>query len=323
MPDKFIYIKRAKPFIHEGLNTAAMRDIMASTKKGVGAFFKERDSVLSGTGLDDTEVNLLLPAVIGLAADKEGFLSKVETHYQNINTLVPYGDGGKMLNIGLKKDNNAPISKENMPIKLGDYIAYRHAYGRKAKGELEEIKGHPRVARTPEEAQGNSLIQFYFEDPELVLRGKIDKQNVDDQALATYLQVKSNPKKVNMVITLMSNRIKAQPGKAVFDPFGITDGEKLIHLKELAEKYPAEFNKFATDTTIAKKYFVNVLLLKQIIQRNGDVIVDGTTRRPLGKTLGEVVRYLDNPENLAIMNDYKVAAERIGVKLLEEELETK
>ena len=311
MPSKKVFLKRGKPFIHEGMNNPQTAELLAFTKRGLGSYFKSKTSKLSGHGLTDQEVAVLLPSIISIPADNNEFLKNVELYYRNINTIVPYGTVGRELEIGLKEDNSIPISAKNFPIAVEDYIRYRHAIGSPALG----ITGHPFCARSPEEAEGNSLVQYYVEDPEKVQNKELEELRIIDMAETAYHQVKDNTEKINMVVSLMAVDVRVSIGKPMFDAIKATNNDKLLALKQLSSHNPSErgslnkiirFTQNCNDPNITRKYNINKMLSKGILVRVGESILDKETSQTLGKTIAEVVNKVFDPQNVDLKNRLKI-----------------
>ncbi len=189
IPSKKINIKRTKAFTHESINSEAMQQQLSYTKRGLGGYFASKNSTMSGSGLTREEQVLLLPLILGIPVNDMSFWKLVDKYYTEINTTIPFGGVGLELEIALVKEQKLPISidpktglaqrtkegslmlktvvtAENMPISIDDYVKYRHALA------------HPHCGATPQEAHGNSLVQYYIEDPEAVTKSKVDQLEI-------------------------------------------------------------------------------------------------------------------------------------------------
>jgi hypothetical protein len=315
MASKKIVIKRARPFIHESINSEAMQQQLAYTRRGIGSYFASKNSTRSGSGLTVEEESLLLPLILGIPVNDMEFRKKVDLYYTNINTLVPFGAAGLELEVGQEKewinpltinDKGLPkrssegslvikacVTADNMPINVDDYIKYRHG-----------IK-HPDTGATPQEAEGNKLMQYYVEDPDAVNKGKVDQLAIDDQALVDYAQIKLDKDKTKMIVTVMRTYIKAVSGKPKLDPERATPEELAIALKELALSQPERFHQFATDANIKKRYFIDSLLSAGILNRVGNNFLDAESNVSLGTSVQEVALKLYDGKNTAQFNLYK------------------
>lgn len=245
----------------------------------VGSYFEGRGSKRIASGLTIQEEQILLPAVVGLAADDRDFYKKRDDYYRNMFTKVPH-KGGIELEIGLT-DPTKPLSKDNLPINLSDYIRYRHA-----------IK-HPWVARSAEAAKGNQLVRFYVFD-EVSETANTETFNEDkDMAVAHYLSIKEDAKKVDMMLTLLG-----------VDPRTIT-GQTEIHTKQarkqrlrtLVDAKPAEIVKLASDKNFDIKFkiaqMINVGVLKVVGTRH--LIVE--TGDAIGNNYEEAVEFFKDEKN--------------------------
>lgn len=316
---KIVYVKRAQAFIHENINSPQMQENLRYSKRSIGACFKSKASKLCRTGLSDSEVEILLPVVLGKPANHIEFAKDVDIWYANISTSVPFS--GKTLEIGLRKSNEEPVAKDNMPINVEEYLAYRHIVGGTVMENdvVLEIPPHPQCARTPEEALGDSTVKYYIEDPLKEVEKEYDILKIKDDAADAYRQAKGDMKKVKMIVNLMIGKVNVKNVKRLnFDANKALDKENLLIFKELSEKEPKGFAALCNDQNIARKYFVNELISKNILNRNGTIIVDAETRTPLGASLLEVANKLHDAANIAMLNNYKIALERkSGLKMEE------
>lgn len=162
---------------------------MARSKKYIGSYFESSTSRIIGSGLSIEEQKLLLPDILGYHPDEREYKKKVIEFFQDMATEVPFGKG-KELEIGLTSDNEKPLSSDNLPISVMDFIRWRHA----AK--------HPRVAPTQEDAFGNMLIEFYVYDPKAMNESRNKETILRDNANAKYLSIKNKPEIVEALLVL-------------------------------------------------------------------------------------------------------------------------
>ena len=282
MSDKFIYVKRSSPFVHDQINSEEMQQQLAETSKSIGSYFANKDSAELGSGLTPTEKQLLICAQLGISVDLN-FHAKVQTFYTDIYTKIPGGKVGLKLNIGLE-DNAKPLSATNMPVKLIDYIKYRH------------IIGYPNTALSPEAAKGNSIIEYYIEDPTKVLEISYKNNEIKDKAMSEYLRIKDDVKKANMVLHLMKGYIKKVAGMPPVNINNLGVQDKILQLKDLSIMRPEKFYEVATDEHLSRKFFVEELLDASILTRIGTSIVDvEDSNTVLGQTVEETLMYISRP----------------------------
>src|SRR6187551_879291 len=123
-------------------------------KVSVDSYFEKKDSRRVATGLSFEEEELLLPSFVDASPQEREFRKNVSAFYTDISTKIPY-PGGITLEIGLSSNNDKPVSKDNMPLDTMDFIRWRHA------------KGHPFMAASKEEAEGNQMKNIISSIPPL------------------------------------------------------------------------------------------------------------------------------------------------------------
>lgn len=293
MPDKFVYLKRAVPMVHDQISSEAMREQLASTHRSIGAYYPIKGSQRLGSGLTTQEEKLLLSEYLGIDKNDPKLSETIKTFYSDITTKVPGEAKGLELNIGLE-DNAKPFGPDNMPVKLHDYIVYRHALG------------YPNTAPTASSAKGNPLVEYYIEDPDLVLKDKTQEADVRDDAYAEYLKVKKDNDKVNMLLTVLKPYIKKERGVPPINVYELENEKflqkKLLLLQELAKMRPERFYAAATDPMLKKRYLVEKLISTDIIVRKGNSFVDTTdSDNVLGTTNDEVVTVVFDAKNAALL----------------------
>lgn len=290
---KKIYIKRTKPFIHEHMNSEVMDEQMSYTKRSIGSYYESKTSTNSGSGLNPTEKKLLLPLILGVDIGPD-FFKKVNDFYIEIDTKIPYGKKGLELEIGLQDDTKS-LSMENLPLNIEEYIRYRHALG------------HPNVAASPEQAEGVplNLIWFFVEDPTLVVKRKINAIDLLDRAMVDYQQIKSDPQKVKMIVTIMKNMIKKRAGFPVPNVDTMSADDQLLALRELATEQAERFHQYANDQNLKKAYFIDRLLTASILSKIGNAIVDNDSNEKLGDSIKEVITNLWDGKNSSKLTGYK------------------
>lgn len=287
MNDKIIYVKRSVPFVHDQINSEAMQEQLASTHRSIGSYFTA--SGRTGTGLNHEEEKFLMAHHFGMDENDPKLRETTEKYFEDIATKIPGGKKGLELNIGLKVDNNKPVARDNMPIKLFDYIRYRH------------ILGYHKTAPSPELAAGNPLIEYYIEDPLKVLESESKQLEVRDQAMQEYLKVKDDNDRVNMILSLMKQFMRKQQGVPPVNLGQLKEAkhlkEKQLLLRELVNMRPERFYQVTTDPNIKKRYFVDELITTGLLKRVGNAIVDTTdSNRSLGFTDTEVINLLTDPK---------------------------
>lgn len=264
-----VYVRRAPMFASSARKE--LDEYFAESYKAVGSYFS-KGSTRTATGLTITEEDLLMPYILNIPKEDRDFRKEVNVWFQNIATKVPARDGVK-LEIGLEKSNSEPVSENNKPINVEEYIRYKH------------IIGHPHVALNEEEGTGNQLKQYYIFDPEEVSLASIGINDQRDEALSKYLLIKDKPRSVRMYLTLTGIDVRA-----------IRKGEEAMRLRDVADKSPNKFLAAYNDKDREIKYHIEDMIHYKILERIGSRIVtpEGVE---LGRDMKETVLYWKDTRN--------------------------
>lgn len=254
-------------------------DYYATSNKDIGGYWSGKGTKGQGTGLDFEEVDLLLPLVIDYQPGEREFKKQVNEFYTDITTKVPHKDG-VTLEIGLRKSNLEPLSKENLPIVPMEYIRYRHAIG------------HPWVAGSRDDAEGNQLKQFYVSDPEALRISGTSLRERKEKAMEAYLiltkEAKDKPAKIDDIIAVLGTDPRKYKGM----------DEKLDFLESLVNSTDSvkvnQFHSVATDKKVELKGFTEKLVLTGILRKVGSRYLVAETDKILGDSLEEVLLELED-----------------------------
>lgn len=302
MPSKKIYFKCAKPFIHAGIKSEAAIEQLELAKRSMGSYFLNKHSTRKGTGLTTEEVELLLPQILDVRPTDLEFSKKVDLFYTEINTTIPYTRGLE-LEIGLRVDNDAPVSKENMPIALEDYVRYRHALS------------HPECAKSPEEAKGNQTIKYYFEDLEDTLERNLREEELKDKAAMLYQQVKAEPDKIRMILSLARLDLPRKTGEVIVVD-AMSPGEQQLKLKEFVTSKPKKFYEVASDAKLKNRYIMEELISVNLLKRAGTSILITESSEVLGINADKAMDDLfDNPARTQLLGLLKAKYKELKVKI--------
>ncbi|CAM6001146.1 unnamed protein product [Sphagnum balticum] len=263
-----------------------LAEILAEGQRGYGAYFSP-GSARTATGLSPTEEDLLLPYILNIPKDDKDFRKAVNVHYEGISIKVP-GKEGLKLEIGLEGSNSEPVSKDNLPINVDNYLKYRHALG------------HPWIAPSETEGKGNQLKQYYIFNPSEVSKVNINVNEQRDKALGLYLSIKDNSRTVRMYLTLLGVRTDQ-----------LRTGEEVLRLRELVDKKPEDFIKLYNDRDKEIKYIIEDMINNNILERvNGNILVkdDGTK---LGQDMKTAILFLTDTRNTKL---YSVLKARLTEK---------
>jgi len=273
---KIVSIFRAGSFLSRAQGKE-IDDFFSSSKKSVGSYWESQESKKVGSGLTFAEEELLLPLVTDVPKEDREFRKKVTEFYVSLETQVPYNTG-RALEIGLESSNKEKLSSTNMPINLMDYIRYRHA------------KRHPWMATSKEEADGNSLKQFYIFDKSEVTKKNSAKADKKDAALQIYFDIKPDNEKVNMMLTLMG-----------LDPREWTGAEandlKLAELRKLAETRSEDFIDTFNKGDLMDRYWIKTMVNIGVLKNIGSKYLDGETNKILGNSLEELLLFFTDELN--------------------------
>lgn len=249
----------------------------ADAKVSVGSYFESVSASKIASGLSFSEEELLLPNIIDTPKEDREFRKKIKEFYLDINTYIP-AQTGAPLEVGLEKDNALPVSTDNMPLKLSDYLKWRHH------------KGHPYMAANKKEAEGNALKQYYIFDPEGVEIENKDRNQKRDVALQLYLGIKNEKNKVDMMLTLLNIDPREFTGKNV-------DEKKQDALREKADKEPTIFSDIYQSADLEIRYWIQAMVNTGVLSIHGGKYYNTETQKLLGNHLEETIFYFKDDEN--------------------------
>lgn len=281
---KIVTIFRKGSFIEDAQKESAA-EFMSLSKKTIGGYFQTTVGSTYGCGLSYEEKRLLMPAIVAVGADDSTFLKKVETFFLEIAIPIPY-EGGRAFEIGLTVDNNADLGFKaktgeiNMPINLGDYLKYRHC------------AGHPRVAGSREEGEGNQLYEYFIFDAEIsrAANNKINAQK--DAAMSIFLNViKKESGKVSEMLTLLNIDPRQYSGKTE-----VIDREAALRV--IAETDPTKFTEAYSLDHFETRYVVQTMINVGVLKKIGSQIVYAETGKVMGYNLEEAIYYIEDPKNV-------------------------
>jgi hypothetical protein len=253
-----------------------MVDYFADSKHSIGAYWESSESKRIGSGMTMDEEKLLLPEFIEVSKEDREYTKKRAEFYAEIDTKIPF-TSGRVLEIGLT-DNHKPLSVDNMPIEIMDYIRYRHAIT------------HPFVAVNKEEADGNPLKQFYIFNKSELQKKTTKKTEEKDAALRIYLEVKDDKPKTEMMLTLMGIDPRGFAGK--------NEGELLIEeLRKLSETKPNDFIKVYSSRNLETTYWIKTLVNCGVFKVVATKYIDNENGNIIGNTLEETEYFFEDKMN--------------------------
>lgn len=278
---KIVTIFRAGSFLSRA-QTKEVDDFLSTTKKSIGSYWEAGSSRRIGTGLTFAEEALLLPHLLDVPAEDREFRKKVSAFYADIDTQVPH-KVGRALEIGLEGGNDRELSAKNMPLKIMDYIRYKHALG------------HPHVAPNKEQADGNARIEFYIFDSSDVIKKNADRTTQKDAAIQIYLQIKEDRHKVDSMLTVLG----VDPREFVGPDASSLKQEEL---RSLAETKPDKFTTMYQEADLSIRYWIKTMVNTGVLRMVGVKYLDGETSKLIGNTLEEVIFFFKDEENSEVVN---------------------
>lgn len=278
---KIVKVFRVIPFSQEA--NIELEDLFSGASRGLGSYFS-RGSKKAGSGLSFEEVDLLMPIVINRPASHNDFAKEVDIFFIDITTKIP--QEGLPLETGLSKSNDEPLSKDNMPINVEQYIMYRHAIS------------HPHCAMSKEEAYGNQLITAYIlDDKKTAASAKVDN-DIRDIAATRYLSIKDDTNKVDMVLTNIG-----------IDTREMDELKKVLKLKEYISSsdisHSKLFIKIEKDEKLDSKYRIQKLIQSGVLKRVGNVIIITEDGSKIGTGIEEAVVFWEDESNSDIVGVLK------------------
>lgn len=291
MPHKIVEIHRKTNFIQDSNNDSEVKAYFDMSFKAIGSQFREFGKVYE-TGLTREEEGWLLPDMLGgiypseSGPEKYEFRKKVQEFYRDICTKVPAE--GLRLDIGLEQD--APLSENNPPLRLNDYLRYRHA-----------LK-HVQVATSKDEADKYQHKLFYIVDKEAETKGKSVLVDIEDKAQTEYLRINKDISKVEMILTLLGvDTRKMAPTDMVLNlktQASLLDEASDSVNKDRLEKFIAIVN----DKELAAKYDIMEMVRYGILERIKSKILLAESGETIGDNLKEAVVWLLDKGNSKIVN---------------------
>lgn len=268
---RIVEVKRTYSFLNPQIK-GILGAIYDEGTTSIGSYFDSTFGNRIGKGLEDYEVDLLLPSIIGVPSTHHTFLKEVDNFYKEITTKI--SPVGLKLEIGLRKDNSLPISSDNLPLNMKDYIIFRHVYK------------HPWVASTENEGRINPLKRWFIYDKEVSVRGDIQFNDLKDKAALVYLENKENQLRIDQILSCMGVVIRL-----------LSKEDKIIEFKRLSETRPEEFINIAKDELLESLFFVNELLAYNILYKEGNRILIKEEKEEIGVTEREAALFLNDKRN--------------------------
>lgn len=295
---KIVYVRRVKrqelPIIGENLTDESIVKI--------GSSFKNKAPL---KGLLADEEKRFLPYILGINNDSPNWEKEIRNYWSNISRIVPPGNEGLKLEVGLVYDNiedynadkKAPRNKDGIvvnpkgrPIELDDYILWRYC--------LE----YSRVANDVKDIGKSPKIELYLYSKEAELKEK--KVSFDQRKKATQLMYQRIGERswVEYMLRLLITHDK-ESGVYVKDLVSMTSDEKDILLEKYATNNPIIFTTFGNDKDLELKALLELAVAMNVITRIPNTSALTYQNDPIGNTSEEAVAYLKNPKNAQLLNE--------------------
>jgi hypothetical protein len=268
-----------------------LQDWMNQSSRNVGPYLQSNTARIIGSGLTQVETALLMPHMINMEPGDREFRKTVFDFFNSLTTKIP-PTTGKTLEIGLTVDNSKAISEKNMPLNVEDYIRYRHA------------KEHPWVAKSKEEADGNTLKTFYIYDADTDLKERSDKVVLQDKADAIWATIKNQPQKVSMLLTLMGKDERDYTGRNV-------ENKRINDLHEIVKTQASAFVTAYEDDRFEARYWLAAMIKANVVDLVGDSYISKSNGKLLARTLPAMLVFLEDERQTDVVTFLKGATQDI------------
>ena len=245
-----IVIIKKKPYTRE--KVAKDKVLVDAEKLSIGSAMDVNGGTLKG--LTFSEERLLMPYLLYVPAEDPTFMLKSNLYFDSIKVRIP--NEGKKLEVGLE-DDTKPLSKENMPLNIADYVLYRYCQVYKL------------IAKSLEEAKSNDRFIFYMYSEEDVNKKQNESNKLKVTAYKEYAKIADDELLVTNVIRLLSAKLNN------LNPLTkeLTPDVKQNILTALLDTNPAKFLEVVADKNLSKLAEVYEMIDKNIIEASGKQLV--------------------------------------------------
>jgi len=295
---RIVTIKRAGSFLSRSQGKE-IDDFYNDAIQEVGSYFESSNSKRIASGLTIDEEKFLMPFLLGVDAKDREFFEKRNNYFMTMSTKVPYKDG-LSLETGLT-DSSKPLSPDNMPLNISDYVRYR------------QIIKHPWVGKSEAEAKGNQLLKFYLYDAVKETAGTDTLNEDKDLALAHYLKIKDVPEKVDMMLTLLS----IDPRDIVGQTPEHTEKLRKQNLRTLVDKFPTKVVLLSKDKNFENKFTIQSMVNSGVLKVIGTRYIISETDQPIGNYEETVDFFRDekNSQTLQLLKAKNQEAQKVDKKI--------
>lgn len=243
-------------------HTNLPNEIYDSAKKRIGSTYGKNGDVNTGITVKETET--LMPHVLGISTGDPAFFKKVKEWFMNLSVDIPAQ--GIELEAGVDKDGN--------PLNVNDYIRYKF------------ISQHPYVYKRESSNPDpkNKRYMYILEDKEREQKEKIKKKDSRKGALAEWIKLTANEKKMVQVLRVYGEF-----------PDNMDKETMEMTLENLAMEDSAKFVRIATNKDLEMKAFIQECLSAEVLRKVGNSYLDG--EEVLGSNMEETLLFLADKKN--------------------------
>ncbi len=285
---------RKKPYTKNPLY-AKDPTLVADDKWSIGSALTKGGAVYKG--INPQEEVLLMPHILGLSADNSTFISESNSYFSDTKRIVP--ETGIKLCISLV-DDDKPLSKDNMPISVEDYVFYRYCLG------------FPTVGKTKEELNWNNKALFYiYSEEEQIKKDSITSDSIV-QAIREFTKIEENEYVMENVIRVISGQNKGKRGFEIpiQNLSKLTKEQKKTILVSVAKETPKLLIKAVEDKDLEKKAEIYQLLDNNIIEQVGNSYI--YSGEEIGRNIDQVVAFIKAASNSKLYITMKAKLDSIN-----------
>lgn len=272
-----------------------MKELSQGSSSSIGSYFKNKTSTRPASGLDDWELDLLMPTILGIQKSHHDYNKLLTEYFKRLSVRVPIN--GLDLEVGLTENNNKSLRfknsndemVDNLPLDIEDYIKYRFC-----------LK-HPKVGESKNLSLSNPILKWYIHDYETDTSTKLIKHDLEKQAMIAYYQISDNEDKLNMYLTLSGKFIKSSMKKE----------DKVLMLEKIVKNNPELFINRVNDKNSQSKYFITELVNYDILKTIGTRYLLAEDNTEIGSSIDEAVLNLRDKKNAKLLKALKIKLSEI------------
>jgi len=250
-------------------------EIKMQALRHISSFFKNG---FPFNPLTRAQVEKWMPSLVNMDTNEKGFREAVEKYFIEMSIPVPYA--GKELEIGLDSQGE-PINKE-------EYIMYLFALGKRT------------VAKNKSDFDKDALYDFWIDDPKDFQEAREKAYNATLEASLIMAELDKDPEKAALVLAVLN------PGLLVHT---MSRKEVNMELADLMRVNPERFTTVSKAKNLDAYAQINSLSAAKVISTVGQTYIYQDIT--LGNNLNEVVAFMNNPTNSAVVRQMKAKLQQI------------